>query len=63
MAPVSPAESDEAGAFLRWLGENNFTLLGLRDYDFADGAEQPPLGVLRRKKARFAGRSARRRTR
>ncbi|HEU0218772.1 MAG TPA: NAD-glutamate dehydrogenase [Stellaceae bacterium] len=45
--PVSPAESDEAGAFLRWLGENNFTLLGLRDYDFAGSAVQPPLGVLR----------------
>ena len=46
-APVPPAESDESGAFLRWLGENNFTLLGMRDYDFAGDESEPPLGVLR----------------
>ncbi|HWD59569.1 MAG TPA: NAD-glutamate dehydrogenase domain-containing protein [Stellaceae bacterium] len=42
-----PAELDEGAAFLRWLAENNFTLLGMRDYDFAGGVAQPPLGVLR----------------
>ncbi|HWB48230.1 MAG TPA: NAD-glutamate dehydrogenase [Stellaceae bacterium] len=46
-APVPSAESDEVGAFLRWLGENNFTLLGMRDYDFGEGEPSPPLGVLR----------------
>jgi len=45
--PLEPAEIDEGAAFLRWIGDDNFTLLGIRDYDFAGGASQPPLGVLR----------------
>ncbi|HVH78718.1 MAG TPA: NAD-glutamate dehydrogenase, partial [Stellaceae bacterium] len=45
-APVPPAEVDEAAAFLRWIDDNNFTLLGLRNYDFAGGEVAPPLGVL-----------------
>jgi len=46
-APLAPAEIDEGAAFLRWIGDDNFTLLGIRDYDFAGGATQPPLGILR----------------
>ena len=45
--PLPPAEFDEGAAFLRWLRDDNFTLLGMRDYDFAGGATRPPLGVLR----------------
>jgi glutamate dehydrogenase len=44
---VPPAELDETAGFLRWIDDDNFTLLGLRDYDFSGGAAQPPLGVLR----------------
>jgi glutamate dehydrogenase len=44
---VPPAELDETTGFLRWLNDDNFTLLGLRDHDFAGGATQSPLGVLR----------------
>jgi glutamate dehydrogenase len=44
---LPPAEIDEGVAFLRWLGSDNFTLLGIRDYDFAGGFAEPPLGVLR----------------
>jgi len=45
--PLPPAEIDEGAAFLRWLGDDNFTLLGMRDYDFAAADGAPPLGVLR----------------
>ena len=47
-APLPRAETAESAAFLRWIGADNFVLLGMRDYDFAGGGEaQPPLGVLR----------------
>src|SRR6516162_1424823 len=47
--PVSPAEGAEAREFLRWLGDDNFTFLGYREYHFADRAEpgHPALGILR----------------
>ena len=46
--PVQPAEIDETAGFLRWIDDDNFTLLGLRDYAFSGGdAQSPPLGVLR----------------
>jgi len=45
--PIPASEADETAAFLRWLDDNNFTFLGLRDYDFASGAASPALGVLR----------------
>ena len=46
--PVSPAEADEVAGFLRWLDDDNFTLLGLRDYDFTSTDDgQAPLGILR----------------
>jgi glutamate dehydrogenase len=45
--PFPPAEIDEGAAFLRWLGDNNFTLLGMRDYDFASREVQRSFGVLR----------------
>ncbi len=44
---VPPAELDEDAAFLRWLDDNHLVLLGVREYDFANGEIQPPLGVLR----------------
>jgi glutamate dehydrogenase len=47
-APLPADEIEEGTAFLRWLADNNFTMLGVRDYDFAgDAAAQPALGVLR----------------
>jgi glutamate dehydrogenase len=45
--PVPPVEIDEGAAFLRWLGDGNFILLGMRDYDFAGNETERPLGVLR----------------
>ncbi len=45
--PLPPAEIDEGAAFLRWLGDDNFTLLGVRDYDFEGGFVDAPLGILR----------------
>jgi glutamate dehydrogenase len=46
-APFPAAERDEVAAFLRWIGDGNFTLLGMREYDFAGGEVRAPLGVLR----------------
>ncbi|HTZ36127.1 MAG TPA: NAD-glutamate dehydrogenase [Stellaceae bacterium] len=47
-APLPPDEIAEDVAFLDWLANNHFTLLGMREYDFAGGqAVEPPLGVLR----------------
>jgi glutamate dehydrogenase len=46
-APVPQDEIDEDAAFLRWVADNNFTVLGIREYDFAGGETQPPLGILR----------------
>jgi glutamate dehydrogenase len=45
-APLPAEEISEGVAFLRWLDGGNFTLLGIRDYDFAGAAALPPLGVL-----------------
>ena len=45
--PLPAAEVNEGIAFLRWLDGDNFTLLGVRDYDFAGADVAPPLGVLR----------------
>ena len=53
--PVSPAEIDENAAFLRWLSDDHLVLLGMRDYDFAGGETQPPLGVLREPNYRAFG--------
>jgi len=47
-------ETAEAIAFLEWLLDNNFTFLGMREYDFVGGArhgelkraDQPGLGIL-----------------
>ena len=52
--PLPPGETAEAIAFLEWLLDNNFTLLGIRDYDFVGGqrrgelvrADAPGLGIL-----------------
>ncbi len=53
--PVPPDEIDENAAFLRWLDDDHFVLLGMRDYDFAGGEVQPPLGVLREPSYRAFG--------
>ena len=37
-APIPDSERSEAVAFLEWLAEGHFTLLGVRDYDFAGRA-------------------------
>jgi glutamate dehydrogenase len=48
VVPLPAPEIAEGAAFLRWIGADNFVLLGMRDYDFAGSGEaQPPLGVLR----------------
>ncbi len=44
--PVPSDELAEALAFLRWLAEDNFTLLGQRDYELADERGQDVLRVL-----------------
>ena len=43
--PVPPDELAEDLAFLRWLAEDNFTLLGQRDYELADEQGQDVLRV------------------
>jgi glutamate dehydrogenase len=53
--PLPPAEIDEGAAFLRWLGDNHLVILGMRDYDFAGGETEPPLGVLREPSYRVFG--------
>jgi glutamate dehydrogenase len=50
--PVAEEERAEALAFLAWLGEGNFTFLGMRDYSFAGDAET---GVLKRDEASGLG--------
>ena len=51
--PLPAADVAEAVQFLEWLAADNFTLLGARDYDFADSDEAPRprpetgLGLLR----------------
>ncbi|MGH7048516.1 MAG: NAD-glutamate dehydrogenase [Stellaceae bacterium] len=46
--PVPATELAEVGDFLRWLDDDNFTLLGYRQYDFSGGATaRPALGILR----------------
>ena len=51
--PLPPAEINEAIAFLDWLGADNFTFLGVREYRFPDGdvaadpVEGTGLGLLR----------------
>ncbi|MGO8780638.1 MAG: NAD-glutamate dehydrogenase [Rhodomicrobium sp.] len=37
--PVPAGEVAEALAFLRWLGDGNFTFLGARDYDYSGGRD------------------------
>jgi glutamate dehydrogenase len=43
--PVPPEDLAEDLAFLRWLAEDNFTLLGQRDYELADERGQDVLRV------------------
>ncbi len=50
--PVAPHELSEAEAFLEWLGEDNFTFLGYREYELREGAvlaavPESGLGILR----------------
>ncbi|MEA2441771.1 MAG: glutamate dehydrogenase, partial [Thermoleophilaceae bacterium] len=54
--PLDPDEITEARAFLEWLADHHFTLLGYRDYDLEQDAEGKPqltavpstgLGILR----------------
>ncbi|MGA7488616.1 MAG: NAD-glutamate dehydrogenase, partial [Xanthobacteraceae bacterium] len=51
--PLPAAEIDEAIAFLQWLVDNNFTFLGIRNYNFTAGEEklepvfETGLGILR----------------
>ena len=52
--PAKKADVQEAIAFLNWLHDNNFTFLGMRDYDFVGGQQRgklqrsdaPALGIL-----------------
>jgi len=52
--PVPPEEISEALAFLEWLQQYNFTMLGYRAFDYADGMirqeEDSSLGVLRNRR-------------
>ena len=56
-AAKASAEREEALAFLDWLKDNNFTLLGMRDYALEDGVLVPlpatGLGILRDPGYRF----------
>ena len=53
-AGVDEADRDEAIAFLTWMLDDNFTLLGIREYDFVGGRDRgelqrrdiPGLGIL-----------------
>ncbi len=61
--PLDPGEVAEAIALLRWMGDNNFTFLGYREYDYRGGAEGGDLrivagsglGILRRPEHRVMG--------
>ena len=63
--PLPQGEVEETANFLDWLGDNNFTFLGLRDYDFlADGGGLKPrsesaLGLLRQRDMRVDRKSTR----
>jgi glutamate dehydrogenase len=52
--PVPQAECEESIAFLEWLQQYNFTLLGYRAFDYRDGIirqdEKSSLGVLRNRR-------------
>jgi glutamate dehydrogenase len=57
--PIPPAEQGEAIAFLKWLADNHFTLLGCRDYSYDETTrehrplDETGLGVLRDASARI----------
>jgi glutamate dehydrogenase len=48
--PIPAEETAEAIAFLEWLRDDNFTFLGMREYDYVGGelkrADKPALGIL-----------------
>ena len=52
--PIKKADANEALAFLEWLRDDNFTFLGIREYDYRGGATRgqlvradlSPLGIL-----------------
>ncbi|MGI6246473.1 MAG: NAD-glutamate dehydrogenase [Pseudochelatococcus sp.] len=51
-SPLDAGTVDEAAAFLQWLADDNFTILGIREYRFqpdsvADPVEGTGLGILR----------------
>ena len=58
--PVKKSDANEALAFLEWLRDDNFTLLGIREYDYRGGetrgqlvrADMPGLGILSDPEAR-----------
>jgi glutamate dehydrogenase len=60
--PLPAAEIDEAVAFLQWLVDNNFTFLGIRNYEFTAGEEklepvfESGLGILRARDRRVVQR-------
>ncbi|MCC6917645.1 MAG: NAD-glutamate dehydrogenase [Alphaproteobacteria bacterium] len=62
--PVEPSELSESIAFLKWLADDNFTLLGYREYVFDREASEHKaiaasgLGVLRDAEARIIRRPA-----
>ncbi len=55
--PPLPADQLAEGVeFLNWLGDDNFVLIGFRDYPFnGSPALRPPLGILREPKYRVFG--------
>ncbi|MEM9999709.1 MAG: NAD-glutamate dehydrogenase [Pseudomonadota bacterium] len=52
--PAKKADAEETIAFLKWLDDDNFTFLGIREYDFVGGqkrgtlerSDAPALGIL-----------------
>jgi glutamate dehydrogenase len=54
-SPLSADELQESIAFLDWLGNNNFTFLGYREFDFTGGVmrqvEGSALGILRNRES------------
>jgi glutamate dehydrogenase len=55
--PLPAGQIAEARDFLRWLGDDNFTFLGYREYPFGDAAPplSPGLGILREEGYRVFG--------
>lgn len=53
--PAKKSDIEEAIAFIEWLRDDNFTLLGMREYDYTGGekrgklerSDKPSLGILR----------------